>query len=65
MIRPRPNARTSRGQFGGSTVWELAYLGVPSIVGITPSVEELLVSGLLRRGLFRSTGWLSDQRRIR
>jgi len=37
---------------GGSTVWELAFMGLPALVGATAPVEELLVRGLAVRGLF-------------
>ena len=41
---------------GGSTVWELARTGCPAIVVETVSAERLLVSGLVRLGLFESLG---------
>jgi UDP-2,4-diacetamido-2,4,6-trideoxy-beta-L-altropyranose hydrolase len=44
---------------GGSTVWELAYLGVPTIVGSTVPVEEVLASGLQALGLFAQLGRLN------
>jgi UDP-2,4-diacetamido-2,4,6-trideoxy-beta-L-altropyranose hydrolase len=43
----------------GSTVWELAFMGVPTVVGISSIIEELLVSGLEEYGLFLSVGWLN------
>ena len=45
---------------GGSTVWELAFMGVPALVGATAPVEELLVQGLAARGLFASIAALAD-----
>jgi UDP-2,4-diacetamido-2,4,6-trideoxy-beta-L-altropyranose hydrolase len=41
---------------GGITVWELASMGVPAIVGTIAPVEELLVNGLRKRGLFLPVG---------
>jgi len=43
---------------GGTTVWELAYMGVPTLVGITSPLEERLVLGLRARGVFPDVGWL-------
>jgi UDP-2,4-diacetamido-2,4,6-trideoxy-beta-L-altropyranose hydrolase len=44
----------------GTTVWESAFMGVPTIVAITTPTEELLVSGLEKYRLFLSVGWLSQ-----
>jgi spore coat polysaccharide biosynthesis predicted glycosyltransferase SpsG len=41
---------------GGSTVWELARTGLPSLVIETTPVEGLLASGLARIGLFARLG---------
>jgi UDP-2,4-diacetamido-2,4,6-trideoxy-beta-L-altropyranose hydrolase len=41
---------------GGSTVWELARMGVPSLVVETAAAEPELVSGLVATGLFRPLG---------
>jgi UDP-2,4-diacetamido-2,4,6-trideoxy-beta-L-altropyranose hydrolase len=41
---------------GGSTVWELARYGCPALVAETVPVEERLVSGLVRVGLFGLLG---------
>jgi UDP-2,4-diacetamido-2,4,6-trideoxy-beta-L-altropyranose hydrolase len=41
---------------GGTTVWELAFMGVPSLVGTVAPVEELLVRGLRAAGLFVDLG---------
>ncbi len=41
---------------GGSTVWELARMGCPALVVETVPVEEALVSGLARIGLFGRLG---------
>jgi UDP-2,4-diacetamido-2,4,6-trideoxy-beta-L-altropyranose hydrolase len=46
---------------GGTTVWELAFMALPSVVGITAPVEEVLVGGLEERGLFTCLGWLEDE----
>lgn len=42
---------------GGTTVWELAFMGVPSVVGRITPIEDFLVSGLNSLGLFIDTGW--------
>ncbi|MCG6553508.1 MAG: UDP-2,4-diacetamido-2,4,6-trideoxy-beta-L-altropyranose hydrolase [Candidatus Magnetominusculus sp. LBB02] len=42
---------------GGTTVWELAFMGVPSVVGRVAPIEDYLVAGLNSRGLFIDTGW--------
>lgn len=39
---------------GGTTVWELAFMGVPSLVIATSPPERLLVQGLDEVGLFES-----------
>jgi len=41
---------------GGSTVWELARMGVPALVIETAAAEPMLVSGLAAVGLFRPLG---------
>jgi UDP-2,4-diacetamido-2,4,6-trideoxy-beta-L-altropyranose hydrolase len=41
---------------GGSTVWELARTGCPSLVIETTPVERLLATGLARAGLFARLG---------
>lgn len=43
----------------GSTVWEAAFMGAPSVVGISAPVEELMTDALKKHGLFFCTGWLS------
>ncbi len=45
---------------GGTTVWELAYLGVPCIVGAIAPIEEYLLLGLEQKGLFKTIGWYSN-----
>ncbi|MBF0566493.1 MAG: UDP-2,4-diacetamido-2,4,6-trideoxy-beta-L-altropyranose hydrolase [Nitrospirae bacterium] len=42
---------------GGTTVWELAFMGVPSIVGRVAPIEDYLVNGLKKHGLFVDSGW--------
>ena len=44
----------------GTTVWELAFMGVPSLVGAIAPVEELLLRGLEARGLFLLAGWFDQ-----
>ncbi|MBE6496160.1 MAG: UDP-2,4-diacetamido-2,4,6-trideoxy-beta-L-altropyranose hydrolase [Methanobrevibacter thaueri] len=45
---------------GGTTVWELAFMGVPTIVGATSYVEEVLLTGLDDNNLFKTIGKLED-----
>jgi UDP-2,4-diacetamido-2,4,6-trideoxy-beta-L-altropyranose hydrolase len=42
---------------GGTTVWELAFLGVPTLVGRIAPVEDLLINGIRDIGLFDDLGW--------
>lgn len=41
---------------GGSTVWELAFMGVPTIVGASSDVEEATLIGLNENNLFKTIG---------
>jgi len=41
---------------GGTTVWELAYMQVPTLVGTTVPVEDLLLGGLVARGFVGALG---------
>ena len=41
---------------GGTTVWELAFMGVPTIVGATSYIEEVLLNGLIKNNLFKTIG---------
>jgi len=45
---------------GGTTVWEMALMGLPAVVGIIAPVEELLASGLRQHGLYWHAGWLRE-----
>jgi UDP-2,4-diacetamido-2,4,6-trideoxy-beta-L-altropyranose hydrolase len=45
---------------GGTTVWELAALGTPSIVGATTSIENRTLEGLTRSSLFEPFGSFQD-----
>jgi len=45
---------------GGTTVWELAAMGVPSIVGAVTELEVTLLRGLRRFDLFEGIGWFRD-----
>jgi UDP-2,4-diacetamido-2,4,6-trideoxy-beta-L-altropyranose hydrolase len=45
---------------GGITVWEMAFMGLPTIVGATSPVEELLIEGLNKYNLFRSVGKIDE-----
>ncbi|MBF0316725.1 MAG: UDP-2,4-diacetamido-2,4,6-trideoxy-beta-L-altropyranose hydrolase [Nitrospirae bacterium] len=47
---------------GGTTVWELAFMGVPCIVGRAAEIEDYLVGGLNRHGLFIDAGWFESVR---
>jgi spore coat polysaccharide biosynthesis predicted glycosyltransferase SpsG len=43
----------------GSTVWELAFMGLPAVVGAATSGEELVIEGLKKHDLFYRTGRLA------
>jgi spore coat polysaccharide biosynthesis predicted glycosyltransferase SpsG len=45
---------------GGGTVWELAFMGVPSVVGCVSEAERYLTGGLSRLGLFETVGDFSE-----
>lgn len=45
---------------GGTTVWELAFMGVPTIVGATSYVEEVLLTGLNDNNLFKTVGKIEN-----
>lgn len=45
---------------GGTTVWELAYLGIPAVVGAVSSLEERLTEGLNQLGLYHTIGPLEE-----
>ncbi len=45
---------------GGTTVWELAFMGVPSLVGRIAPVEDLLIQGLNKYNLFNDIGWFDE-----
>lgn len=45
---------------GGTTVWELAFMGLPSLVGQIGPAEDKLVGGLERLDLFSRIGWFRD-----
>lgn len=45
---------------GGTTVWELAFMGLPSVIGQIGPAEDALVSGLTRLDLFTRVGWFRD-----
>lgn len=45
---------------GGTTVWELAYLGIPAVVGAVSSLEERLTEGLNQLGLYHTIGLLKE-----
>ena len=41
---------------GGTTVWELAFMGVPSLIGRIAPIEEYLVRGLEKQNVFVNAG---------
>lgn len=43
---------------GGITVWEIAFVGVPSILCIVAKNQERTVRSLVKNGYFLSPGWL-------
>ena len=45
---------------GGTTVWELAFMGVPTIVGSTSYIEDVLLMGLDDNNLFKTVGKLEN-----
>ena len=45
---------------GGTTVWELAFMGVPAIVGASTYIEEVLLNGLIENNLFKTVGKLEN-----
>lgn len=45
---------------GGTTVWELAFMGLPALVGVIAPIEELLLDGLKQQCLFIHIGWFSQ-----
>lgn len=45
---------------GGTTVWELAFMGVPLIVGGTSPIEELLVEDFNNNNLFKTIKRLDE-----
>ena len=44
---------------GGSICWELAYMGLPSLLLITAPNQVMAVEELAARGIARSAGWVS------
>jgi UDP-2,4-diacetamido-2,4,6-trideoxy-beta-L-altropyranose hydrolase len=48
---------------GGTTVWELCFMGVPAILGRIAPIEDYLINGLNRRGIFTDAGWYADASR--
>jgi UDP-2,4-diacetamido-2,4,6-trideoxy-beta-L-altropyranose hydrolase len=48
---------------GGTTVWELCFMGLPAVVGRIAPIEDYLINGLNRRGIFTDAGWYSDASR--
>jgi len=46
---------------GGSTVWELAFLGVPSLLLVTAENQLGVAEGMRVRGATHSLGWAGEQ----
>ncbi len=46
---------------GGTTTWELAFMGLPSLLCIVAGNQEYAVSSLSRDGVFQSIGWVRDR----
>jgi UDP-2,4-diacetamido-2,4,6-trideoxy-beta-L-altropyranose hydrolase len=46
---------------GGTTVWELAFMGVPSVLCIVAANQEYAVTSLGEAGIFFSVGWVKDR----
>ncbi len=42
---------------GGTTVWELAFMGVPAVIGRIAPIEDYLICGLNKIGLYADIGW--------
>lgn len=45
---------------GGSTVWELAFLGIPGLIFVTAHSQYSVANELARQGIFRILGWWPD-----
>jgi len=45
---------------GGSTCWELCFMGVPSLVVCTAENQKHVINGLNRRQIFKTLGWWKD-----
>lgn len=43
---------------GGTTIWELAFMGTPSIVGVIAANQESAVKALSNDGVIISLGWM-------
>ncbi|MCP4370277.1 MAG: UDP-2,4-diacetamido-2,4,6-trideoxy-beta-L-altropyranose hydrolase [Deltaproteobacteria bacterium] len=46
---------------GGSTIWELAFVGIPSILCIVAANQERGVNALKKNEIFWSLGWLKGK----
>ncbi|MFC1992255.1 UDP-2,4-diacetamido-2,4,6-trideoxy-beta-L-altropyranose hydrolase [Chloroflexota bacterium] len=49
----------------GTTVWELAFMGTPTIAAATTPIEEFLVSELEKQGLFYNLNWLKGFSKVK
>ncbi|MDA8326253.1 MAG: UDP-2,4-diacetamido-2,4,6-trideoxy-beta-L-altropyranose hydrolase [Nitrospiraceae bacterium] len=46
---------------GGSTIWELAFMGLPALIGIVAENQEKSVNLLREDGIYPSCGWIKDK----
>ena len=44
---------------GGTTVWELAFMGVPSVIAATTPIEEYTLKGLDKMELYTALNWVN------
>ena len=45
---------------GGSTCWELAFMGLPSLTLLTHDNHRVVVPGLARAGAVQNLGWITE-----
>ena len=46
---------------GGSTIWELAFMGLPALIGIVAGNQEKSVNLLQEDGIYPSCGWIKEK----
>jgi UDP-2,4-diacetamido-2,4,6-trideoxy-beta-L-altropyranose hydrolase len=47
---------------GGSTLWELAYMGIPTLAVILTDNQEQVVQELDRSNIYQSLGWINNSK---